>query len=573
VIVLVLSVISLRFYHASITGFLLPDEAWYFNTFVLRGQQMGDYRQVFVIVYLLFFRGVRDVSTFLLRGAVYSAIWAVGSVVMTYKIVRLLEVADKTAALLVLSLPLFPVFIVMMPFVVTETFGLFLSLIGVYFAVRFFSGFSALDAFLSSLGFMMAYQVREPYLIFAVGTFVLIMLSGKRSVPAILAYAVPLFLFFPLVVSLTPLQLGQPIYMYVPSLLEQWFRNASPIVAPQSVTAPAPTNAEFLHASIVSVPFASGLNKVPEVLYAFTVGLLLGFNPLFAIFSFVSLGLITYVLATRKSTIAGFSLLVVGLALLSYLLTLFIVVGTLARPLSLWTSTIFRMSHISLPALFGFNYLYERVKTRHLAGLLLIFVLLASTQVPQFLFEIQSALSGPLQEPIDRLSFNYRAPYYRLYLIAKDSGRTLVFSSDCEAECTTMRGIEFYMSMLPNVKLAPVPPNSTAFKVYLDQGWDTVFLYDNWYTIKDPSRAVREQWYPPYYLDILLQKRYQGYCVETLWVDGESYALRMVKASAGSCGSGTEDYAQAFSIQSTLNSMRPDGSVLPHGYCLHGSFA
>jgi hypothetical protein len=536
---------------------------------------MGDYRQVFVIVYLLFFRGVRDVSTFLLRGAVYSAIWAVGSVVMTYKIVRLLEVADKTAALLVLSLPLFPVFIVMMPFVVTETFGLFLSLIGVYFAVRFFRGFSALDAFLSSLGFMMAYQVREPYLIFAVGTFVLIMLSGKRSVPAILAYAVPLFLFFPLVVSLTPLQLGQPIYMYVPSLLEQWFRNASPIVA-QSVTPPAPTNAEFLHASTVSVPFASGLDKVPEVLYAFTIGLLLGFNPLFAIFSFVSLGLIAYALETRKSKMAGFSLLVVGLALLSYLMTLFLVVGTLVdnpRPLSLWTSTIFRMSHISLPVLFGFNYLYERVKPRHLAGLLLVFVLLASTQVPQFVYSIQSALSGPLQEPIDRLSFNYRAPYYRLYLIAKDSGKTLVFSTDCEAECTTMRGIEFYMSMLPHVKLAPVPPNSTAFKAYLDQGWDTIFLYDNWYTIKDPSRAVKEQWYPPYYLDILLQKRYQGYCVETLWVDGESYALRMVKANAGSCGSSTEDYALVFPTQSTLHSIRLDRSVLPDGYCLHGSFA
>jgi hypothetical protein len=151
---------------------------------------------------------------------------------------------------------------------------------------------------------------------------------------------------------------------------------------------------------------------------------------------------------------------------------------------------------------------------------------------------MESALNGPLGEPIDRLSFSYRAPYYRLYLLARDSGKTLVVTSQD-------RGIVLYMSMLPNAVVEAVPPNGTAFKALLDKGWDTVFLYDDWYTIKDPALAVKNQWYPPYYLDILLQKRYQGYCVVTLWVDGESYALRMVKTNAQSYGGNIGDCACA----------------------------
>jgi hypothetical protein len=66
---------------------------------------------------------------------------------------------------------------------------------------------------------------------------------------------------------------------------------------------------------------------------------------------------------------------------------------------------------------------------------------------------------------------------------------------------------------------------------YISQAWDTIFLYDVGYTIKDTALAAREIWYPSYYLQILLSKQYDGYQLKRLWVDGESYAIQMTKTN------------------------------------------
>jgi hypothetical protein len=118
---------------------------------------------------------------------------------------------------------------------------------------------------------------------------------------------------------------------------------------------------------------------------------------------------------------------------------------------------------------------------------------------------------------VDRLSLDYRAPYYRLYQLAKDSGRTIVFALN-------PRGARTYLSMLPKVHVASVPTNETAFNMLLAQGWDTIYLYDSYYTVIDPSSL---QLYPEYYREILISHSYPGYTIETLWVDGESYAFKM----------------------------------------------
>ena len=81
-----------------------------------------------------------------------------------------------------------------------------------------------------------------------------------------------------------------------------------------------------------------------------------------------------------------------------------------------------------------------------------------------------------------------------------------------------------YMAMLPNVVLVPVAANETEFQILLGQDWDAIFLYDDWVTIKVPSMV---DVYPPYYAEILRSKQYAGYNIEPLWIDGESYALRM----------------------------------------------
>jgi hypothetical protein len=495
VMLLVTGVIVFRFYHASVTGYVLPDEAWYYDTFILDGSQIGGYKEVFHAVFLLFFYDVKDISTFFLRGALYSVTWALGSVLVAYRIMRRLEVAEKTAALILLSLPLFPVFTILAVAVIGETLGFFLALLGMYFALRYLQGSSALDAFLSALSFVMAYRVREQYLLLAVGNLILILTARRRNIGALLAYVIPLSLVFPIPVSLIPLHFSQPIYMYLTGLLAS--SSGTPSLANQEAT---------LAVSITPTVLAR-----MDVFRSFLIGLLFGFNPLFTAFTFISLVLVARSLVNTRSQMAAFVFVNMVSALLSFFASLYVVIG--------WSSTIIRMSHSSLPTIFGFRYLYEKVKTRYLVAILVIFVLLGSSQLSQLNYAIQRAqtITG---EPIDRLGLGYRAPYYRLYLLAKDSGKALVIGG------LQMRGIRLYMSMLPNIVVVPTPNNETDFKALLNEGWTTVFLYDDWLTIIEPQIANA---YPPYYRDILLSRSYSGYVVETLWVDYESYALRMTK--------------------------------------------
>jgi hypothetical protein len=158
-----------------------------------------------------------------------------------------------------------------------------------------------------------------------------------------------------------------------------------------------------------------------------------------------------------------------------------------------------------------------------------LLLIVGSTQVASFAGAFQRSLS---REPVDRLSFDYRAPYYRLYLLAKGSGKTLVFGG------IEMRGVRAYMAMLPNVVLVGAGGDwgltEIAFQALLKQGWDSIYLYDDWVTIKIPSMIGM---YPSFYAEILTTRQYRGYIIETLWVDGESYALRMVKDGSVASGS------------------------------------
>jgi len=512
VIALVLILIVLRSYHASVTGYLLPDEAFYYNISVLDGFRETEYRPFFHVVYLLFFGGVRDVWTFLLRGALYSALWAVSSIIMTYKIITHLHVADKTAALLILSLPLFPVFTIMVPMILTETLALFLALVGIYFAHRYLDSLRVVDALLAAIGFVTASLVRQPYLLLSLGAILAILLPKRRSLAPIVAYSLLLLLIFPIPIRLTPLQFAQPVYSYLTNLLVQLPR----VGLAAALTSLRPG---VLMAPRVWIPHGASSY---DILYAFVVGLLYGYNPLFTVFVFVSLGLVAYAALVNRTRMAVFDLLIMTLALLSSLISIVVIVSSLTAAVSTWTSTIIRMTHTSLPAIFGLRRLYAKLRPRQLVAILLIFLVLASTQIPQFLNAAQRSLTIT-GEPINRLSLDYKAPYYRLYLLAKDSGETLVIGG------SHMRGIRTYMSMLPNVTLSGVPKTQAEFSALVNREWQTIFLYDDWITIAKPSLA---NVYPTYYREILLSRSFSGFVLDTLWVDGESYAIRMTRTSA-----------------------------------------
>jgi hypothetical protein len=510
-IAVVLAVIAVRYYYSFVTGFLVPDEAWYYDTFILDKSPIGSYRPAFIAIFILFFSGVTDVWTFLLRGALYSAIWAVASVALFFMIFRRLRVPENMSSLLILSLPLFPVFIVFVPTVLTETPGLFITLVGIYFSLRYVQQGQMINSLLSVLFFFLAYEVREPYLLFVVGSILLfLVLSIKRkSLRGVVVYAVLASLVFPVPVRLDPLTFAQPIYTWAMNVMSG--RYQVPTLEPS---------------------FVIPIRTTPDLLVALAVGLAYGFNPLFALFAVCSLVTVTFDLLRRRSSTALFLLLNAVCSFGAFAVAAGIMFQGLPGALANWTSAIIRPTYTSLPCLAGVPSLYRRLKIKMVAVLIIVFLILGSTQADLVAKAFQRGLSV---EPVDRLSLDYRAPYYRIYLLARGSGKTLVFGG------IEMRGIRMYMNMLPNVVLVPVglrgshgALNETQFRAWLKEGWDTILLYDDWFTIKVPSMIDD---YPEFYSQILRSRQYPGYVVETLWIDGESYALRMVKISNSSLGS------------------------------------
>jgi len=510
-IAIVLIVVGARYYYSFVTGYIVPDEAWYYNTFILDKAPISSYRPAFLAIFLLFFHGVDDVSTFLLRGALYSAIWAVGCVVMFLIILRRLKVTESTLSLLIVSLPLFPVFVVLVPAILTETPGLFFALVGIYFALRQVQEKRALDSLLAGVFIVLAYEVREPYLLFAIGNIVLFLALSlkRRSLGTVVGYAIAVSLVFPVPVRLQPLQFTQPVHILVTDLVSRMFSQGS-----FPVTSLTPT-------LIPGFAMPITLSLQPDLFWAFAIGLTYGFNPLFAMFAVLSLVAVNLNFFRKRSSATLFLALNAIWSLGAFAVSAAASVLTLYGALTEWTSVIIRASHVSLPGIVGFSSIYRRLGVRTVAVLMLALVVGGSTQIGVFANAFQRSLS---REPVDRLSLDYRAPYYRLYLLAKDSGKTLVFGG------AHMRGIRMYMTMLANVTLVsvgvvgqPYALNETEFEGWLEQEWDAIFLYDDWVTID------RVDVYPQFYSEILQSRRYSGYFAETVWVDNESYALKMVK--------------------------------------------
>jgi hypothetical protein len=512
----VLGVIAGRYYYSLVTGFLVPDELWYYNTYILDKFPIGSYRPAFVATFLLFFGGIGDIWTFLLRGVLYSAIWAVGCVILFFMIFRRLRVPENVSSLLILSLPLFPIFIIFAPTILTETLGLFMALLGVYFALRHVQEGRMVNSLLSGVFLVVAADVREPYLLFTVGYILLFLaLSLRRKSPrSIVGYAIPL--------SLLLLQFARGGYLELASFMSR-------LASPSEDMIPSPYLTNVGAGAWITSPMLMTLRLPPDLATAIAVALWYGFNPLFAVFAVLSVFAVGHDLLRSRSSDLFLLALNTVWSLGAFIGPVVFFLESMAGALSGWTSSIIRTAHASLPLIISFPRLYSRLKVRRAAGLIIILLIVGSTQLGTFAAAFQRSLS---REPVDRLSLDYRAPYYRLYLLAKASGKTLVFGG------IEMRGIRAYMAMLPNVVLVGIGGrgqvgalNETEFQALLKQGWDSIYLYDDWFTLAIPSFANS---YPEFYTNILLSRQYPGYSVETLWVDGESYALKMTPATLSS---------------------------------------
>ena len=513
-----LALIAIRYLHAFVTGYILPDEAWYYITFILEGQR-PFYREVFQGAFLLFFHGVRDVFSFLWRGLFYSILWTLGSLLLMYKALKISGASKVAISLVLLTVPFFAIFPAMAPFIVTEPVGLFFAMLGIYLLLLHLRNEKAKYALLSAVAFVLASKAREPYLIFAVGNLGALLFL-RRDLRSIISYAIPVAIVAPIPVRLDSLSFSQPVYTLITRLVTLLTTTSTAQGGPPSQSMSVvdiPTLTRGIFSPTIDIPVSVGPF---DVVQAIAVSLQVARNPLFVSLMLISMIFLAHSAWISKSRVNIALFYNAILAAISFVVPIMLILSSLPAALTAWTSTIIRASHTGFPMLAGFKDFYSRPRIRRIAPVLLVLMLAFTlVQFNAYGRELQASLS---QEAVNRLSLDYRAPYYRLYLIAQNSGHTLVLGLH-------LRGIRVYMSMLPNVAVLPVPSAETAFQELTSRGWDTIFLYDDWLTIRVPSMLNA---YPPYYRQILLSQSYFGYIVEALWVDGESYALRMTKGSA-----------------------------------------
>lgn len=504
VMILELSFVAIRFYHLSATGYMLPDEAWYYESFVL-DEWRPFYREVFLSIYLLFFGSIRDFSSFVVTGFLFASIWCVGAIGAFYFLLKEVNRSETVGSLLLLSLPLVPIFTLMLPFVLTETMALFFAMCGLLFTLRCAAGRSWWNAILASLFFVLAYKVREPYLLLALANLVTIVVARRRDWKAILSFLAPLLLVMPIPVRLSPAQFAQPVLTYILTLI---YGQGGPLTSLSTSGVLKPT---------ITVPY----HIEWDILRAFSLGLFFGYNPLFAGVLVAALALLVLSAIRRKLGAVDWGVLWNStMAIVGFAVSLFFVVYPAPGLIPIWTSSAIRFSHTSLPAFLAFRDVFHKIGPRRLATVVLIFLVVSSSQVQILTTALQSNLVRT-EGNTNRLSFDYKAPYFRLFQVAEDSGKTLVIAWN-------HRGLRTFLSMLPNVTETGIPRRESDFAELISRDWDTILLYDNIITINNPDTLGI---YPEYYRRIVLSTNYGGFRIERLWVDSESYGLMLIRVA------------------------------------------
>ena len=530
---LLVALILIRMYYSIVTGYLLPDESYYYSQYILNHAPLTSYRPFFHVVFLLFFQGTGSISQLFVRGAIFSSIWAVGTTLALYKILREIGTFDKHSSLVLLSLPLFPIFSVMAVFFVTETLGIFLAFLGILFSIRYLKRSKLVDVALAAIFFVLAYQTREPYLLLALGNF-LVLLFLKPKLRGLAIYALIALIVVPVPISIYPVSFTQPVTNFLFVNLPSYLASLQhPVVQNSSVI----STATIGHTSVISTatightstsvtststlvqntvaPTTITLSLNLNDLSGFFLGLVYGFGPLFAIFTVLSLA----VVAGKKDPLSIAILLIMLLALGTFLIASDSEISLLPSGIGPWLSDIVRLADSAVLVLVGFGYFYAKFKPKYLLALLLVYLVIGLALVPQ-LGGVLQASQNPSGQAVNRLSLDYRAPYFRMYQIASTSGNVLIIGG------LSLRGIRVYASMLPNVNLTAIPPTQQDFNSLLNHNWSAIFLYDDYYTIASPNLISA---YPAYYQQVVLSHSYGNYVIKQLWVDGESYALQLVK--------------------------------------------
>ncbi|MHB8567548.1 MAG: hypothetical protein ACYC7D_13790 [Nitrososphaerales archaeon] len=181
-----------RAYSYLTTGFFLPDEAEYAND-AINGAVYG-FRWFFGLFNIAVFKGfgINTPDKFAIFLPIYIFIWGSLTFIFLYKLLKTLEFDEKTIGLTLFSSLFLIVFMLLSLGFLTEPMGLFFAVLGTYFLVRFAKtsysssngGSSHLSLsffvlpFLSSLSFVVASGIREPYYSLSMGGILAIIVAA-----------------------------------------------------------------------------------------------------------------------------------------------------------------------------------------------------------------------------------------------------------------------------------------------------------------------------------------------------------------------------------------------------------
>jgi len=183
------ALILFRTYDFWTTGFLVSDEHEYLFE-AITGSIYGN-RYFFGTVNILLFRIFRisDIDSFFFLFPVYLAFWDLLTVFVFYKILRLLEVDGRTMAVSLFSSLFMISFVLLSLGFLTETVGLAMAMLGIYFIIAFAKkakkpSDSVKYPLLAALSLSAAMYTREPYTIFLIGGIFIVAFLALASARA-----------------------------------------------------------------------------------------------------------------------------------------------------------------------------------------------------------------------------------------------------------------------------------------------------------------------------------------------------------------------------------------------------
>jgi len=498
-----------RFYDFWTTGFFVSDEYGYFFDAV-HGSIYSD-RWLFgwMNIYLFKALGITSVDSFSYLLPFYMFFWTGLTLVVFYKMLKLLGFDTATVAVSLLSSFVLISFVLLSLGFLTEPVGLCFAMLGIYFLLRFqrAKGGGGLVGFsiLAVLSFGAASGTREPYEAFLIGGVVIAVLiafshrkemirpsrAGSRAVLVlcVLAFAIGAIFF----VTVPTQAYSQQIQPLSTELAESFVTqpttsaHAATTIVTTSTNLVTITSANTTLTTTTTTIITSTVSQstpfyrqslLLNTLLIFSGGIVLGWGPIC-----FGVGLCGFLILMRKSVRSGdftprFMLLIALIALGSYFVVSFIFAPDSSYFSFQNYSTIIRFSDTALPAYFVASpyFILSVAKSRkRMAGLGAVCIIFLLIAVPVYEGYASSNFYQITQNPF-QLSYRSDAVLLRNY-----------FATNIDGQPTNLVGVPYGWTFTPGVQGIPdlhayaTGPDQTVPELLLNNftamKWQVFYIY------------------------------------------------------------------------------------------------